>query len=197
MPEKTCTKCHQTLPFESFYRSPQGRNGLSPVCIECHRQRSRDYYQGNKERMLDGFKQYAQANRKALTDYGRSYYARNSSKICEQTRKRMSEPERKANAKRQRKTSQQALRAKILNHLGGRCYCCGLDDLRFLTIDHINNDGRIDRKLPSGKSKNGYMILLDIQREGIPKDRYRAACYNCNCARNWTEGKICPHQLPS
>lgn len=145
--------------------------------------------------MLEGFKQYAQENRKTLTAYSRTYYAQNREKICKQIRTRMSEPERKARAKERRKALQQALRTKILLHLGGQCYCCGMDDLRFLTIDHINNDGQIDRRLPSGKTKNGYMILLDIQREGIPKDRYRAACYNCNCARNWTEGKICPHQM--
>jgi hypothetical protein len=44
----------------------------------------------------------------------------------------------------------------VFNHYGGECICCGLADTAFLTIDHINNDGHLDKK-----SGNRYKKIID------------------------------------
>lgn len=157
----------------------------------------REYYLANKERLNASMAEYAEANAEKIATYQKHYREANKERISDNAKTRVANrPEyirRKCATRRQ--VLYRELRCLILNELGGRCYCCGLNDLRFLTIDHIANDGKEHRKLSSGKSKNGYIILLEIQKEGIPKDRYRAACYNCNCARNLTKDKICPHQI--
>lgn len=68
-------------------------------------------------------------------------------------------------------------RNHIITTLGGKCYCCGEDRYVFLAIDHTNGGGNQERK---GVSTAG--ILLRIVKQGIPKDKYRVLCHNCNFA---------------
>lgn len=52
--------------------------------------------------------------------------------------------------KEQVRNSQQRLRNEVIIHYGGdppKCACCGEDNIGFLTLDHINNDGNKDRQL--------------------------------------------------
>lgn len=37
------------------------------------------------------------------------------------------------------------LKLKIITHYGGKCTCCEEKEIRFLCIDHINNDGKKHR----------------------------------------------------
>jgi hypothetical protein len=81
------------------------------------------------------------------------------------------------------------MRKKVIKHYGSQCSCCGEKEFKFLTIDHINNDGATHRKLldirGGGKEfcrwiiKNNYPTYLQI------------LCWNCNCAKGYW-GK-CPH----
>lgn len=83
-----------------------------------------------------------------------------------------------------------------MDQYGGKCFCCGETDIRFLTIDHINEDGAEHRRkiapdfkgtVPGGEhfyrwlAKNDWPFGLQV------------ACYNCNIAKHWNNG-ICPHQ---
>lgn len=57
---------------------------------------------------------------------------------------------------------------------GGRCACCGIATYEFLTLDHVQNDGNIDRK--NHNSYNAYrkaIKLYDI-------NKYQVLCMNCN-----------------
>jgi hypothetical protein len=78
-------------------------------------------------------------------------------------------------------------RDKAYDHYGGVCACCGEDERLFLTLDHVNNDGKEHRaKHP------GLPMYLIAKAEGYPDD-LQLLCYNCNCgkARN---GGVCPHR---
>jgi hypothetical protein len=79
----------------------------------------------------------------------------------------------------------------VLDHYGSKCACCGLDDRRFLSIDHINNDGYIKRK--TGEDVTGPRQYARIVKRGFPKD-LQLLCFNCNLAKN-RFGGICPHEL--
>lgn len=82
----------------------------------------------------------------------------------------------------------QELKAIVVAKYGGRCSCCLESDIRFLCVDHINNDAkaqRRDRGLVSYAS-----FLRDIIRRGFPKD-LTILCFNCNIAKQ-IEG-ACPH----
>jgi hypothetical protein len=70
-----------------------------------------------------------------------------------------------------------------------RCNCCGEDNLLFLTVDHVDSDGHLERK--SGKYTNGSQFYDLIVKQGFP-DNYQLLCYNCNMGRARNNG-VCPH----
>lgn len=163
--------------------------------VEQIREQKREYYLANKERLNARMAEYYERNREKIAAYQREYRAKRQEELRQKSNERYNNRDeyQKEAQRRSRKKCYQEMRSQILTALGGKCYCCGLDDSPFLTIDHINNDGKSDRK-PNGKQRNSYMILRDIIKAGIPADKYQLACYNCNCARNLTPDKVCPHQ---
>lgn len=79
-------------------------------------------------------------------------------------------------------------RQQVVAGYGGRCACCGEDDPRFLSLDHVENDGAAHRAEVGGTDKVYRLAIV----EGFP-DRFQLLCFNCNLgkARN---GGVCPHQ---
>ena len=80
------------------------------------------------------------------------------------------------------------LRSEVLAAYGGKCECCGEATIEFLCIDHVNGDGKQDRK----RGRVGRAMYLHLIREGFPKDRYRLLCHNCNMTRGLYG--YCPHE---
>jgi hypothetical protein len=78
-------------------------------------------------------------------------------------------------------------KAEFVSAYGGKCYCCGEDELAFLTLDHVNGGGTVERV----REGRGNQMYLKAKREGYPK-KYRCACMNCNLATSY--GRTCPHQ---
>jgi hypothetical protein len=77
----------------------------------------------------------------------------------------------------------------VMQHYGGKCACCGEANLGFLTLDHINNDGVVHRKV-TGMGARFYEWIL---KNGFPTD-LQVLCFNCNCGRAG-HGGICPHKI--
>jgi hypothetical protein len=78
---------------------------------------------------------------------------------------------------------------KIIKEYGGKCICCGENELEFLTIDHINNNGAEERKIT--KQGTGGKLYRWLIKNNFPKDNYQLLCYNCNCAKGFFG--YCPH----
>ncbi|MDE1940674.1 MAG: hypothetical protein KGI66_00995, partial [Patescibacteria group bacterium] len=116
-------------------------------------------------------------------DYMRSY--------CRTWRANLPE-EKKAARKAVLLRYRRKLKADILAAYGNKCACCGFDDPRFLTIDHVNNDGAHERRTVDSGGGN-YRFYLRLKREGFPKDKYQALCANCNFGKQWNGG-TCPHK---
>lgn len=116
--------------------------------------------------------------------------------ICEECREKQ-EMKRKAPgyvpATRQRamtrRTWRKKLRDEVILGYGGKCACCGESKRAFLTLDHVNNDGSIER----GKKKNrGIEVYRRAKQQGYPPD-LQILCFNCNCGRA-LNNNICPHK---
>lgn len=90
---------------------------------------------------------------------------------------------------RKERSKQHLLRQRkaVISHYGGKCFCCGLDDIRFLTIDHISGCGRTDRK-EHGFGSSFYNWLI---KNNFPEG-FRVACTNCNSSRGMHG--YCPHR---
>ena len=82
------------------------------------------------------------------------------------------------------------IRRKVMAHYSHntiRCSCCGEQTIEFLAIDHVYDNGNIERrKYKSDLTEWRYLI-----RSGFP-DGYQVLCHNCNFAKSLSSG--CPHQ---
>lgn len=83
------------------------------------------------------------------------------------------------------------LRRQIIDGYGGKCFCCGETEFRFLTLDHKNDDG-YKHLTKSGTRMGGELLVRWAIRNNYP-DSLQVACYNCNCARAKEPEKQCPH----
>jgi hypothetical protein len=98
----------------------------------------------------------------------------------------------KKNPERKRKSGENRrllLRSKVLEAYDRRCACCGESEPKFLSIDHIFNDGAEHRR--EQKVSAGSRFYAWLARNGFPKDRFQLLCHNCNMAKG-LYGE-CPH----
>jgi hypothetical protein len=83
----------------------------------------------------------------------------------------------------------------VFEHYGKKCACCGENESRFLTLDHINNDGNTFRK--SNRNLGGVNFYLHVARsiqEGNAPTDLQILCWNCNLGKAHNGG-ICPHRI--
>jgi predicted restriction endonuclease len=79
----------------------------------------------------------------------------------------------------------------VYDHYGSRCNCCGESNPKFLTVDHVNNDG-YTQKTKKGFRRKGNYMYQQIIKDNFP-DHLQILCWNCNCGKN-LNGGICPHK---
>ena len=96
----------------------------------------------------------------------------------------------KAQAKKRAK-----VREAVFAAYGGYvCACCGETERKFLTLDHINNDGAADRiKIAGKRSAAGFPTYSFLVRKGFPSG-YQVLCMNCNYGKRMNNG-VCPHRV--
>uniref|UniRef100_A0A6M3JU55 HNH endonuclease n=1 Tax=viral metagenome TaxID=1070528 RepID=A0A6M3JU55_9ZZZZ len=80
------------------------------------------------------------------------------------------------------------LKCRVIKSYGGKCSCCGENIKEFLTIDHVNGNGKEHRNTIG----RGYKLYKWLEKNNYPKDGFRLLCYNCNCARG--QFGQCPHE---
>ena len=76
-------------------------------------------------------------------------------------------------------------RDKCYTEMGGKCVECGFNDYRALQIDHINSDGKQERKLIC--RNDYYPNVLKSFLAG--KKRYQLLCCNCNWIKREINGE--------
>ncbi len=73
------------------------------------------------------------------------------------------------------------------------CACCGETEARFMSIDHVNNDGAKWRKETLGsRLATGWQTYRWLFNNSFPEG-YQVLCMNCNFGKRMNGG-ICPHQ---
>ncbi len=83
------------------------------------------------------------------------------------------------------------LKAEVLTHYGNSnlaCVKCGFDDIRALSIDHMEGRGNRHRQ---GKLRTSASFYTWLKKQGYPKG-YQTLCMNCQFlkrAENNEEGK--------
>lgn len=167
------------------------------------------YYRKNKKKYLERARTWRIKNKPRFDEYHREWREQNREKINEQAtvrirnkrKKRLcvqcSGPSKKYRCERcsrayagLRKQFYDRAKEKVLAHYGAACICCGETELRFLTVDHVNNDGATDRK-QNGRL-GGKNLCAAIVARKYPSS-YQIMCFNCNCGRA-LNGGLCPHK---
>ena len=85
------------------------------------------------------------------------------------------------------KKSKHKLKLAVIKHYGNKCKCCGEDNVLFLSVDHVNNDGH---KMKRSDRQN---INQWIKKNNYPKT-LQILCYNCNLGKAHNNG-VCPHKV--
>lgn len=85
-------------------------------------------------------------------------------------------------------TYRRHLRMEVLLAYGGQCKCCGETQYEFLCLDHVNNDGALDRR----RNLRSYRLHQWAKDNDYPPT-LQVLCHNCNQAKFLCDG-ICPHQ---
>lgn len=86
------------------------------------------------------------------------------------------------------------LRELVFTHYGGYvCACCGERERKFLTLDHVNNDGNAHRKA-TGRNAGVFTYQWIVQNNFPPG--FQILCMNCNFGKS-LNGGVCPHQARS
>lgn len=81
------------------------------------------------------------------------------------------------------------MKNQVLAQYGKKCHCCSEDNIAFLTIDHIHNNGAAHRKRDATANNLVHWLI----KNGFPKG-FQVSCYNCNCGRDKSPDKVCPHR---
>lgn len=71
------------------------------------------------------------------------------------------------------------VRLAVIEQYGGKCAFCPCDQFEFLTIDHINGDGKAHREEIGSRYRGIYDYLY---RTEFRPDLYRILCANCHLA---------------
>jgi hypothetical protein len=79
------------------------------------------------------------------------------------------------------------VRQELLARLGNACRCCGERTPEFMTLDHVQNDGYLERMTVSPST-----MYLRILKSAVVDRRYQLLCWNCNMAK--AKYGLCPHQ---
>ena len=187
--DKHCRKCGHKGPDNDFSKSyGRGANWrLRGWCNECRRAYDRRRY---NERGGAAFqRQWLQKNRaKALETKRRSYRLHRVQRIADVRKWRKEHPDR---VKDINQKSRAKLKAEVVAAYGSKCSCCGETELVFLTVEHINHDGKQHAK----QVGPGAGVYRDLRRRGFPKDGYTVFCWNCQMATRF--GELCPHKIAS
>ena len=106
-------------------------------------------------------KKYKKENLERSRELQRNYYHRNPKKFLDRIKARWA-----------------IRKEEAIIQMGGKCACCGETERMFLCLDHIKGGGRRDHQKPGGS----HGVWKRAIKEGLPKDRYRLLCWNCNAA---------------
>lgn len=163
---KICPLCKRELSSDSFGLDNATKDKLTCWCLECKRQKYKEYYIDNRDKVLQKNAKWFAENKERHKEYLSEWYKKNREAVLEKQGE-------------YQKTKNDLLRIKIMTHLGGvRCVHCGEENFFVLAIDHINEDGYKDRNTRL-KRFSYYKGILEMGVEEAKK-KYQILCRNCN-----------------
>lgn len=146
------------------------------------------YREANRELIRDKMRKWRDENRDKISGY---------SKVLRDRKFAKATPEevvaiRTAESKKSRLQHQRNKDAVFEAYGGYKCACCGEEEQSFLSIDHIDNDGHIQRK-NKDYSCSGTGFYSWLRKNEFPPN-FQVLCMNCQIGKH-KNGGVCPHQV--
>jgi glucan-binding YG repeat protein len=143
------------------------------------------WYQRNKERVSATNKTYARENATKIKEYNAKRYAILDIEGREQLYNKT------ARIRNQH-------RIDALKHYSGgtmSCARCGFDDIRAISLDHVNGDGAAHRR----QFKDSWAVFRWIKKNGYPEG-FQVLCMNCQFIKRHENNEMpgkprAPHRL--
>lgn len=176
------------------------------------KERYQRWYENNKEKAQENRKKWLEAH----PDYYREYYDKNKEKerergrkwreenpdkvkkYQEQYRRKKGVPEKRPAAtleekNKRQKRKQRELWLECIIAYGGKCTCCGEEEIRFLNLDHIGRERPEfpDLKPRKGTNRSSSKALWKWMKNNNWPEGFQVLCWNCNQSTRW--GEPCPH----
>jgi hypothetical protein len=152
-----------------------------------NREAAARYRDRNREKFNQRMQNWREANREKAREQAREYRNRKLANASPEEEAAFRAVEA-ANTKR----NQDRRKNEVFTAYGGyRCACCGETERLFLSIDHINNDGNVERKSGAYRS-SGTAFYLWLCKQKFPLG-YQVLCMNCQVGKH-KNGGVCPHQ---
>jgi len=166
MSEKICRICKKSDVIFSINR--RNKDGLDTRCNKCKHEiyllRQNEY----KERACD---RYTKHRDDILADRAKKYKLERDGILSKRRQRWSSNPRIRAT----RDAYWNSRKAECYFILGNKCVECSQEDFDLLNIDHIHNDGSIERL----HIKSTLKLWNKIIKEGHC-DKYQLLCFNCN-----------------
>jgi hypothetical protein len=162
-------------------------------CRGCQAARRATYKEANKERLKEANRIWQKSNPERTKAAQERWKAKNPD-LARQRAAEWYRDNREMVRARERERYHE-LKDQVYAAYGNRCACCGETEPKFLSIDHVNNDGNERRKelrYGFGRGAGGSKLYLTIAELGFP-DTYQVLCMNCNWGKARNAG-VCPHE---
>jgi hypothetical protein len=169
---KLCISCGLSLDESEFNKSANKKDGLDSRCKPC----KKSAYRNKADKYRRSAASRYSENREFILTKKRSSYSLKKDLLNQERRLRRKESGgRESDLQRNR---YKLLKSKALNALGDCCSRCGISDSSVLCIDHVRDDGNVERK--SG------VVNVTIFRKIIAGDKtpYQCLCFNCNLKKS-------------
>jgi hypothetical protein len=147
-------------------------------------QRHTEYYNKNKDKIKE--KRKTQDFKINHNEYCKNWRELHQEQIKNE-RKIYYEEHREELLELKRKDYQN-IKSAFFEMYGNKCNCCGETNRVFLSLDHVQNDGKERRKKYGMNNQQEYKNALKEYRP----DLFQVLCYNCNHAKQ-LNGGTCPH----
>lgn len=150
------------------------------------KQYGKEYVLNNKEKVSKNKKEYRLEHKSEIKEYQREYdknYRKINKDLLVEKKKEYYD-ENKGRISKKSKNNRIERKIQVFNILGGcKCVICGEEKLEFLTIDHIDGTGYLDRKI----GLTGEKLYRAIANNKYPQEKLsnlRVLCYDHNLGRN-------------